>query len=57
MSCLLVNKSSMLDRKTLSILLKSCGQIEDIKDRALLVAGMYAITVESIIPVSEQLES
>lgn len=48
----MVNKSTLLDQKTLSLLQKSCKRIEKTRDRSFLIVGLYSITIESIVPVS-----
>lgn len=52
MSKLQVNKSGRLTRKTVGMLLSGCEAFENKEDRAFLIADLYAITVDSVAPVS-----
>lgn len=57
MSRLLVNQLSFYDLETVHRIRVGSEQFENKKDRAILLAGLYAITLESVGPVSSSLST
>lgn len=49
---LVVNEAFMLDVKTLDLLQIGSKQFENREDRSIQILGLYAITVDSLGPVS-----
>ena len=54
LSLSLVNKSQLFEAETLEKIIITCERIENVKDRAFLIANNYALTPHSVGPVSRR---